>query len=254
MIDGAMTPVVYALLPGKSQLVYTRFSTLLKEHMSRLNLPFTLTRAFADFEVAVHNAIRQVIPGIIIKGCFFHFTQCVWKKAQTTGLQTLYRDNEEVRTLIRRGAVLPLIPLDRIEDVWFQALEDLEDADIPYDTQSFTDYITEQWVEGDILVWNHFGTEGPHTTNNIEAWHGKLKKKVQHSHPNIFTIIQTFKEIQNSNDINRIQREAGGTVRPHAKKYHNIDRRLAILKERFQYRMTDLMIYADSASQLLYLG
>ena len=83
MIDGTMTPVVYALLPGKSQLVYTRFSTLLKEHMSRLNLPFTLT----DFEVAVHNAIRQVIPGIIIKGCFFHFTQCVWKKAQTTGLQ-----------------------------------------------------------------------------------------------------------------------------------------------------------------------
>jgi hypothetical protein len=68
---------------------------------------------------------------------------------------------------------------------------------------------------------NHFGTEGPRTTNNIEAWNGKLKRKVQHSYPNIFTIIQTFKEIQNSNDINRIQREAG-----------------------------DLMTYADSASQL----
>jgi hypothetical protein len=70
------------------------------------------------------------------------------EKTQTTGLQTLYRDNEEVRTLIRRAAVLPLIPLDRIEDVWFQALEDLEDAGIPHDTQSFPDYITEQWVEG----------------------------------------------------------------------------------------------------------
>jgi len=34
------------------------------------------------------------------------------------------------------------------------ALEDLEDADIPHDTQTFTDYITEQWVEGDRLVWN----------------------------------------------------------------------------------------------------
>ena len=143
MIDGTMTPVVYALLPGESQFVSTRFFTLLKEHMSRLNLSFTPTRAFADFKVAVHNAIRQVIPGIIIKGCFFHFTQCVWKKAQTTGLQIFYRDNEEVRTLIRRAAVLPPIPLDRMEDVWFQALEDLEDADIPHDTQPFTDYITE---------------------------------------------------------------------------------------------------------------
>ena len=154
MIDGTMTPVVYALLPGESQFVSTRFFTLLKEHMSRLNLSFTPTRAFADFEVAVHNAIRQVIPGIIIKGCFFHFTQCVWKKAQTTGLQIFYRDNEEVRTLIRRAAVLPPIPLDRMEDVWFQALEYLEDADIPHNTQPFTDYITEQWVEGDRLVWN----------------------------------------------------------------------------------------------------
>jgi hypothetical protein len=47
MIDGTMTPVVYALLPGESQFVSTRFFTLLKEHMSRLNLSFTPTRAFA---------------------------------------------------------------------------------------------------------------------------------------------------------------------------------------------------------------
>ena len=93
---------------------------------------------------------------------------------------------------------------DCIEHVWFQALEDLEDVDIPHYTQSFTDYKTRQWIEGDGLVWNHFGTEGPRTTNNIEASHGKLKRKVQHSHPNIFTITQTLKEIQNSNDINRI--------------------------------------------------
>ena len=33
------------------------------------------------------------------------------------GKWTLYRDNKEVRTLIRRAVVLPLIPLDRIEDV-----------------------------------------------------------------------------------------------------------------------------------------
>jgi hypothetical protein len=57
-------------------------------------------------------------------------------KAQTTGLQIFYRDNEEVRTLIRRAAVLPPIPLDRMEDVWFQALEDLEDADIPHSTHT----------------------------------------------------------------------------------------------------------------------
>ncbi|XP_060086051.1 uncharacterized protein LOC132565428 [Ylistrum balloti] len=209
VIDGRMTPVVFALLPGKSQRIYTRLFTLLKEHMTQLYLPFAPTHAFADFEVAVHNAIHQTFPGITMKG-FFHFTHNVWKKAQTTGLQTLYRDNEDVRTLIRRAAVLPLVPMDCIEDVWLQTLEDLEDAEVPQNTTPFTDYVTEQWVEGDRPLWNHFQTDGPRTTNNLEAWHGKLKK-VKHAHPTIFAIIQTFKEIDNADVINRMQREAGGT-------------------------------------------
>ncbi|XP_060065583.1 uncharacterized protein LOC132545918 [Ylistrum balloti] len=249
-----MTPVVFALLPGKSQRIYTRLFTLLKEHMTQLYLHFAPTHAFADFEVAVHNAIRQTFPGITMKGCFFHFIQSVWQKAQTTGLQTLYRDNEDVRALIRRAAVLPLVPMDCIEDVWLQTLEDLEDAEVPQNTTPFTDYVTEQWVEGDRPLWNHFQTDGPRTTNNLEALHGKLKKKVKHAHPNIFAIIQTFKEIDNADVINRMQREAGGTTRPRAKKYCNIDPRLTTLKERYGNGTIDLMTYADSASHLLYLG
>jgi len=89
MIDGSMTPVEYVLLLGKKQLVHTIFFNLLQENMS-----FTPTRAFAFFNVAVHNAIRQVIPCIIIKGCVVHLTQCVWKKLQATGLQTLYREEK----------------------------------------------------------------------------------------------------------------------------------------------------------------
>ncbi|XP_021359169.1 uncharacterized protein LOC110454121 [Mizuhopecten yessoensis] len=110
-IEGIMTPVAYALLPGKSQAIYNRFFTLLQEHMSNLQIPFRPTTAFVDFEVAAHNAIRSVVPGINIKGCFFHYTQCIWRKAKPTGLQTLYRENDDVKPLVRRAAVLPLIPL-----------------------------------------------------------------------------------------------------------------------------------------------
>ena len=71
--------------------------------------------------------------------------------------------------------------------------------------------IITQWIERDHTVWNHFNTEGPRTTNHIEAWHGKVKKKVQHLHPNIYTIIQAFKDIQASSEIHRLQLQAGGT-------------------------------------------
>ncbi|KAK3102328.1 hypothetical protein FSP39_010519, partial [Pinctada imbricata] len=133
-------------------------------------------------------------------------------------------------------------------------LEDRDDADITDLTERFTDYVTEQWVEGDRLVWNHFENQGPRTANYLEGWHRKLKRIVQHAHPNIYTTIQTFKDLQNANEINRIQRAVGGSIRPKAKKYLTIDHRLSTLKDRYQRGLVDVMDYADSASQLIHLG
>ena len=76
----------------------------------------------------------------------------------------------------------------------------------------------------------------------------------QHALTNMFTAIQMFKDVQNSNDINTIQRAAGGTTRPRTKRYPNIDRRQIVLKERYQTGEIDLMTYVDSASQLIQLG
>ena len=64
--------------------------------------------------------------------------------------------------------------------IWFQALQDRDDADITQLTQSFTDYMTEQWIDGDRTIWKHFRTQGPRTTNNIGGLHNKLKKMTQH--------------------------------------------------------------------------
>jgi hypothetical protein len=72
-----------------------------------------------------------------------------------------------------------------------------------------------------------------HTTKIIEGWHSKLMKMTQHAHPNIYTAIQIFKDIQSSIGMAKIQRAVGGTIRPWAKKYLNIDRRLATLEDRY---------------------
>jgi len=61
-------------------------------------------------------------------------------------------------------------------------------------------------------------------TANLRRWH---------AHPNIYTVIQLFKDIQNSIEIAKIQRAVGGTIRPRAKKYLNIDPWLATLKDRY---------------------
>lgn len=66
----------------------------------------------------------------------------------------------------------PPHPLNSIEDVCFQALENRDEADLTDVSETFTDYITEQWINDDRFLWNHFGTNGPRTINSLEklAW------------------------------------------------------------------------------------
>jgi hypothetical protein len=87
-------------LPGKSQATYTRFFTLIKDKIADSGLVFSPTSAMTDFETAVHNSIRDVFPDINTEGCFFHFTQSIWRKAQATGLQIPY--HTETTTTSRR--------------------------------------------------------------------------------------------------------------------------------------------------------
>ena len=87
-----------------------------------------------DFETAAQNAARTVFPGITVKGCFLHYTQVIWRKTQHTDLQVTYRNNEDIRQLVRRATALPLVLMDLIGDVWFNALNDLEDIDTPANT------------------------------------------------------------------------------------------------------------------------
>ena len=96
-----MYPLLFALLPGKIQAVYTQLLTKLKTSMADLQL-------LMNFENAAHDTTRTVFPGITVKGCFFHYTQAIWRKTQHTGLQVTHRNND-IRQLARKAAVTTLI-------------------------------------------------------------------------------------------------------------------------------------------------
>jgi hypothetical protein len=44
---------------------------------------------------------------------------------------------------------LPLVSMDLIEDICFNALNDLDDTDTPANTTTFTNYVITQWIDGD---------------------------------------------------------------------------------------------------------
>ncbi|KAL5019048.1 hypothetical protein ScPMuIL_004770 [Solemya velum] len=82
------------------------------------NIRLQPTTLFLDYEVAIRNAATQVFPGINIEGCFFHYTQCIWRNAQKHGLQVPYKDNNDIRTLEWGWYVQFRSPKDIFEKHW----------------------------------------------------------------------------------------------------------------------------------------
>ena len=80
-----------------------------------------------NFEVASRNAIQAVLPLTIAKACFCHYAQCIWRKTQSCGLMSSYKQYDNVKKLERRAAVLPLIPIQQMENMWFTDLEENDD-------------------------------------------------------------------------------------------------------------------------------
>ena len=70
--------------------------------------PATVT---VDFEIGLMAAILDEFPATILHGCYFHFTQAIWRKVQFFGLVQQYKDNDEVMTVCRQLMAQPFIPV-----------------------------------------------------------------------------------------------------------------------------------------------
>jgi hypothetical protein len=88
-IEDTSYPLVFALLPNKTEQTYTRLFTMLKGALLKNNLFLTPQLVLMDFETAARNALKAVFPQMTLKACCFHFALCIWRKTQACGLAGL---------------------------------------------------------------------------------------------------------------------------------------------------------------------
>ena len=122
-----MYSLVFGLLPGKSEEIYYRYFNLLKITCQQHQLQLIPHIFLTDFQTVTRNSAPRAFTQATLKSCFFHYTQCIWRKTQKLGLATAYRDNDNIRLFVRQAAVLPLVPPELVEDVWLNVLEDSEE-------------------------------------------------------------------------------------------------------------------------------
>ena len=92
LVNHAILPCVFAVLPSKTEIVYERFFTTICNAV-RNNNNNDPDGFLVDFETAAINAIRNVLPQTDISGCFFQLSSNLCKHIQPAGLQERYMNN-----------------------------------------------------------------------------------------------------------------------------------------------------------------
>ena len=203
---GQMFPMVYFILPNKFQTTYIRMLTILKNKVAELTQQQLRPQLFqVDFEIPVINAIEKVI-GCQVKGCAFHFTQCLFRKVQSLGFVNEYNKlDSPARLLVRKCMALHLLPPNMVVQAYNDLIKEIpSNYRLKTKCESFIDYMNKTWIglentpTFNLNMWNQWNTFQDRTNNRVEGWHSGFNK--HHSpHPNIFNFINHLVDVQQKN-------------------------------------------------------
>ncbi len=148
MHHNEMLPLVYALLPTKDGATYSRMLTCLDTKLARMGLVLNPQIVVLDFKNAAHNAWTTARPNNPphIRGCFFHFSQCLWRKLQMLHLQQLYNTEMAFQSWAKMILALPLFPTYEVENE-FQHLVQIAPVGIAPTLPQFLNYIQTFWID-----------------------------------------------------------------------------------------------------------
>jgi hypothetical protein len=242
-------PAVFALLPDKRQNTYSRLFEQIKCLIPQVHPKSVLT----DFESAAMTAISLAFPSASIRGCFFHFAQCIYRQIQTSGLQVQYESDAEFALQMRYLSALAFVPTADV----VTAFEDLtQRCQYPDDAQPVVDYFEDTWIGRPIRgsrrrqplfaheVWNCYNSVNdniPKTNNSVEGWHRSFNEMVSCNHPTIWKFINALKLEQSRNDLMIEQFIAGRVAPPPKKKYRDCAQR--IIQVVSSYNQQNLLDY-----------
>lgn len=167
--------MVYVLVTCKTMAVYVAILTFVEKEVCQLS-PFSI---MSDYEVALRSAMRQVYPGCVLNGCWFHLTQAVRRRASKIGgfFASIKADASRHR-LFYKFLMLPLLPASKLLD-GFRMLKD-EVMTLGCEMfEVFVHYFELQWIdkEGPAAISVH---DAPNRTNNhVESHNSQLRESIR---------------------------------------------------------------------------
>lgn len=213
----SFVPLIYVLSTRKDAQTYSTIFRKLVEVKPTLDPKHIMV----DFERAAMQEISAVFPEAEVHGCFFHFSQCIWRKIQQYGLATEYRDDAEFAAKLRYLPALAFMPCANIR----KAFDDLKKimklpkrpraGTLHFKLRQLYDYFEETWVgKGNTPpkfahnIWNmrSLTLSGlPRTNNAVEGWHNAMTTAIGCKNPSIWTFVEKLKGEQDRQETRMAQ-------------------------------------------------
>ena len=109
--QGHVVPLVYALMTrrgiGQYRQVFQCVKTTVRE---RTHHHWRPAQIMCNFERVLWTSIETELPRARLQGCYFHFTQTLFRKVQELGLAVGYRRNNRLQRFIRKVLAIGCIP------------------------------------------------------------------------------------------------------------------------------------------------
>ncbi|XP_044597080.1 uncharacterized protein LOC123273681 [Cotesia glomerata] len=195
----------------------------------------------ADFELAFMAAVKKVFPDYDVKGCLFHYSQCILRKIQNSGFINLYKYDGDYALHLKMFYALAYVPVNHVITVYESLIKLPFFVDREEKLSEFLDYMESNWIGKltrrgerqrstyDVVIWNHYQStidEVERTNNSIEGWHNRFNMRVQNAHVTIWQFIEFLRNKQGLTEYELEQMVGGKEPSKKKRKYRNHDRRL----------------------------
>ncbi|CAF1558470.1 unnamed protein product [Rotaria magnacalcarata] len=112
-----------------------------------------------DFEPALEKAIKiEFNDNTVQKGCFFHFTQSIYRQIQSLGLSSAYLNNLVFRSVTRQLMALALVPEELVPSLFSNLIQEVDDYERD-ELAGIFKYFNDNWMR-QIQAWNVFKVIG----------------------------------------------------------------------------------------------
>ena len=198
--NGHFVPLLFILLPSKSEAIYRYLWTTVLELCVARNFVLSSLVIQINFEAAMITVVKEFFPFTSILCCRFHLGQAWWRKMQAIGLAPAYKDREtDVSKWLHVCFGLHFQPPYDIEDAF---AEEVMSELLPDDRKchTFADYLLDNYVTSDSrfppIMWARAPSHCKRTNNATESFHAHFNQQFYSAHPCIFVFVDVIKKIQ----------------------------------------------------------